>query len=74
MLTEQNMHAPATVDHTVSNPYARKFAGQFQMYIRSGYNLYLVMAGLHENICALQDEKELTFLYRKSKRSCYEQR
>lgn len=44
------------------------------MYIRSGYNLYLVMAGLHENICALQDEKELTFLYRKSKRSCYEQR
>ncbi len=43
------------------------FASNFQIYITQNYPVYLVMAGLFDNISNLQNEKSLTFLYRAPK-------
>ena len=46
---------------------ADTFASNFQIYITQNYPVYLVMAGLFDNISNLQNEKSLTFLYRAPK-------
>jgi hypothetical protein len=56
-----------TIDEAVNNNYIRVFAGQFQIYMRQGYPVYLIMTGLYDNIYNLQNEKTLTFLYRAPK-------
>lgn len=56
-----------TVDEAVNNEYMRAFAGAFQIFIRQDAPIYLLMTGLYENISELQDEKNLTFLYRAPK-------
>lgn len=55
------------IDEIVSNEYIRVFAGQFQIWLREERPVYLVMAGLYENISNIQNEKTLTFLYRATK-------
>lgn len=52
------------VDEAVNNEYVRQFASAFQIYLRQNYPVYLIMTGLFENIHNLQNEKNLTFLYR----------
>lgn len=52
------------VDEAVNNEYVRQFASAFQIYLRQNYPVYLIMTGLFENIYDLQNEKNLTFLYR----------
>lgn len=56
-----------TVDEAVNNEYMRVFAGAFQIFVREDAPIYLLMTGLYENISELQDEKNLTFLYRAPK-------
>jgi hypothetical protein len=53
-----------TIDEVSNTKYMREFASSFQIMIRSDYPVYLVMAGLYENIHELKDQKDLTFLYR----------
>lgn len=55
------------IDEIVSNEYIRVFAGQFQIWLREERPVYLLMAGLYENISNIQNEKTLTFLYRATK-------
>lgn len=55
------------IDEVISNSYIRVFAGQFQIWLRENRPVYLVMAGLYENISNIQNEKTLTFLYRAPK-------
>ena len=55
------------VDEIVNNAYGKIFASCFQIYITNNYPVYLVMAGLYDNISNLQNEKSLTFLYRAPK-------
>ncbi len=55
------------VDEAVNNPYVREFASIFQIMIRDGLPLYLLMTGLFENIDDIQNEKNLTFLHRAPK-------
>ena len=55
------------IDEIISNEYIRVFAGQFQIWLREERPVYLVMAGLYENISNVQNEKTLTFLYRAPK-------
>ena len=55
------------IDEILNNEYVRKFAGYFQIYITQNYPVYLVMAGLYDNISSLQNDKNLTFLYRAPK-------
>ena len=52
------------IDEIINNSYVKVFASNFQIYITQNYPVYLVMAGLFDNISNLQNEKSLTFLYR----------
>ena len=56
-----------TVDEVYNTQYIKEFAGSFQIMIRQELPMYLIMAGLYENIHNLEDEKNLTFLYRAPK-------
>ena len=56
-----------TIDEVVSTPDLRAFANAFQIFVRQGLPVYLLMAGLYENVQSLQNEKSLTFLYRAPK-------
>ena len=56
-----------TIDEVVSTPDLRAFASAFQIFVRQGLPVYLLMAGLYENVQSLQNEKSLTFLYRAPK-------
>ena len=51
---------------TVSAPM-KTFAGAFQIFIRQDLPIFLLMTGLFENINNLQNEDNLTFLYRAPK-------
>ena len=66
-LTKQGKRVLITIDEATSTPRMREFAAQFQIYLRKDYNIFLLMAGLYENVNELQNEKALTFLYRAPK-------
>lgn len=55
------------IDEINNNAGVRHFCSEFQIYIRLHYPVYLLMAGLYDNISNLQNEKMLTFLYRAPK-------
>ena len=42
----------------------REFASCFQILLREDLPVFLIMAGIYNNIRELEDEKDLTFLYR----------
>ena len=56
-----------TVDEASSTRQFREFASQFQIFMREDLPVFMIMTGLYENIAELQDEKNLTFLYRAPK-------
>ncbi|MBE5837059.1 ATP-binding protein [Butyrivibrio sp.] len=53
-----------SVDEVSNTPSMREFASSFQIFIREDFPIFLLMAGLYENINDLKNEKNLTFLYR----------
>lgn len=53
-----------TIDEVSNTEYMREFASSFQIMIRQELPVYLLMAGLYENIHDLENEKNLSFLYR----------
>ena len=53
-----------TIDEVSNTQYMREFAGSFQILIRQNLPVYLLMAGLYENLLGLKNEQNLTFLYR----------
>ena len=55
------------VDEVTNNISMQAFASAFQIFIRQDLPLYLLMTGLYENINNLQNEDNLTFLYRAPK-------
>ncbi len=52
------------VDEVTNNREMRQFASSFQMFIRSGFQIYLLMTGLYNNLRKLQNDDEITFLLR----------
>ena len=56
-----------TIDEVTNNEYMRVFAGSFQIFVRHDLPIFLLATGLYENIDDLQNEKNLTFLYRAPK-------
>ncbi|MBQ5933535.1 MAG: ATP-binding protein [Lachnospiraceae bacterium] len=56
-----------SVDEVTNSKEMQYFAGAFQMFIRHELPVFLLMTGLYENINSLQNEKNLTFLYRAPK-------
>lgn len=66
-LKENGKRVLVTVDEVTNTPWVREFAAAYQILLRKGAPLFLLMTGLYENISELQDEKNLTFLYRAPK-------
>ena len=56
-----------TIDEVTNNEFMRVFAGSFQIFVRQDLPVFLLETGLYENIDELQNEKNLTFLYRAPK-------
>lgn len=63
-LTKKGKKVLITIDEVVANDNMRVFASQFQIYIRKGRDIFLLMTGLYKNIYELKNDKTLTFLYR----------
>ncbi len=53
-----------TIDEVSNTQYMREFASSLQIMIREDLPIFLIMAGLYENVRDLKDDKALTFLYR----------
>lgn len=53
-----------TIDEVSSTSSIKEFAGAFQIWLRENLPVYLLLTGLYENIRELQNDKNLTFLYR----------
>ena len=66
-LTQSGKRVLITIDEASSTKSMREFASQFQIFMREGLSVFLLMTGLYENIYELQNEKTLTFLYRAPK-------
>ena len=56
-----------TIDEVSNSQNMRTFASAFQILVRQDLPVYLLMTGLYENVNELQNEKNLTFLYRAPK-------
>ncbi len=66
-IAEKNKRLLVTIDEVSNTKEMRVFAGAFQIFIRQNNPLFLLMTGLYENVNSLQNEKNLTFLYRAPK-------
>ena len=55
------------VDEVSNNDFVKTFTQAFQLLIRKEYPIHLLMTGLYQNIYDLQNNKDLTFLYRAPK-------
>lgn len=49
-LTKKGKKILVTIDEVVPNKSVREFMSQFQIFMRKGYNVFLLMTGLYENI------------------------
>ena len=63
---EQGKKVLFIIDEIINNQYVKLFVSNFQIYITKNYPVYLVMAGLYDNISNLQNEKSLTFFIPRS--------
>ena len=68
VVKKHNKKVLITIDEVSNNGYMRSFAHDFQSLLREDYPIYTVMTGLYENVNSLQNNKNLTFLYRAPKR------
>ncbi|MBQ7563868.1 MAG: ATP-binding protein [Lachnospiraceae bacterium] len=66
-LKKHGKKALICIDEAIPSDNMKTFAGAFQILIRQDLPVYLLMTGLYENINNLQNEKNLTFLYRAPK-------
>lgn len=66
-IAKENKRVLITIDEVSNTDEMRQFAGAFQIMVRHDHPLFLLMTGLYENINKLQNEKNLTFLYRAPK-------
>ncbi|MBQ9015132.1 MAG: ATP-binding protein [Firmicutes bacterium] len=66
-LKKQGKRVLITIDEVSSTKEMKIFASAFQILIRQDLPVFLLMTGLYENINTLQNEKNLTFLYRAPK-------
>lgn len=66
-LKKKNYKVLISIDEISSNEHVRVFAHEFQIFLRNGYNVFLLMTGLYQNINSLENVKTLTFLKRAPK-------
>ena len=56
-----------TIDEMSKNSNTKAFVHDFQSLLRDGFPVFLLMTRLYENVDALQNNRNLTFLYRAPK-------
>lgn len=66
-LAKKGIKVLITVDEVTNDASMKQLASQFQIWIRKDYPIFLLMTGLHENINAIQNNPQLTFLLRSPK-------
>lgn len=66
-LRARNKRVLIAVDEVTNTPYMREFASAFQIFLRNDAPVFLLMTGLYQNIDEVQNEDNLTFLYRAPK-------
>lgn len=66
-LSAKNRNLLIVLDEVVNTQAMREFASLFQLLVGEDLPVYLLCTALYENIYSLQNEKDLTFLYRASK-------
>lgn len=66
-LKKKSIKVLMTIDEISSNPHTKIFAHEFQSLLREGYDVYLIMTGLYQNVSSFVKEKSLTFLCRAPK-------
>ena len=67
IINKQGKRVLVTIDEVINSDDMKVFASAYQIFIRQGLPLFLIMTGLYDNIDALQNEKILTFLHRAPK-------
>ena len=67
VLKKQNKKLLITIDEASNNAHMRSFSHDFQSLLRNDYPVFTLMTGLYENVNSLQNNKNLTFLYRAPK-------
>lgn len=67
MLKKQKRKLLITIDEVCNDQSMKQLASQFQIWIRKDYQIFLLMTGLYENINAIQNDPQLTFLLRSPK-------
>ena len=63
-IKRKNKRLLVTIDEVSNTQYMREFASCLQIMIREDLPIFVIMAGLYENVREIKDTKELTFLYR----------
>ena len=66
-IKRNNKKLLVSIDEVSNTQYMREFASCFQLLLREELPIYVIMAGLYENIHDLEDVENLTFLYRTPK-------
>ena len=66
-LKKKNVRVLITVDEAVSSPNMRYFTQEYQILLRNGFPVFLLMTGLYQNIYSLTKSKGNTFLLRAPK-------
>lgn len=56
-----------TIDEVLGDENMRRFASEYQIFLRKNYPVFLLMTGLYENIHQIQNDPALTFLLRTPK-------
>lgn len=63
-LKDNNIKLLVTIDEVTYCNEIKSFSHTLSSYARSGFDIYVLMTGLRENILAIKNDKSLTFLYR----------
>ena len=63
-LTKHHKKLLITIDEVTYNKDIAKFSHAMSSFASAGYDVYVLMTGLKENINAIKNESSLTFLYR----------
>ncbi|MBO4374728.1 MAG: AAA family ATPase [Lachnospiraceae bacterium] len=66
-LKKKNKRLLITIDEVSNSENMRRFASQFQLFVRKDYPIFLIMTGLYDNLYSIQNDPSLTFLLRTPK-------
>ncbi len=64
ILKKANKKVLVTIDEVTYCKEIASFSHSLSSYARAGYEIYVLMTGLKENIKSIKNDKSLTFLYR----------